>query len=348
MQPMRFRSCLVAVCLFVLGWSQPAQARLCGRKPANDALAQASVVVKGAVVRAETASGINPDSTITFRIDRVLKGRFAFSSVTVTFFECGREHRYALNKDRPVIAFLDAEGKLIEVLPASSHVTSPNSDPAAALRQEFLVAIDDSDPTLAVIALGALAELDGRNAIPTLNRYRNAKGYGVRFRALTWLARYGDADAFEELTRLVSEPSFIRRDPKFWTDADEPVLTAHRDLQDALLKLETDADNGVTMSLRQKQRYVSALIALARLETRLFRSDAISTLRQIKDPAAYPVLLEALDDRDKDVRFDALYALCEAMNRTGADQRCPSTDVIERDEQKYIAPVRAWARRQRR
>ena len=344
---MPFR-CLVAVCFFVLGWAQPAQARLCGRKPADDALSQATVVVKGAVVRAETASGINPDSTITFRIDRVLKGRFTRSSVTVKFFECGREHRYALNKDRPVIAFLDAEAKLIEVLPASNRFTSQDSNQTAALRQEFLVAIDDSDPTLAVMALGALAELDGRNAIPTLNRYRNAKGYGVRFRALTWLARYGDADAFEELTRLVSEPSFIRRDPKFWTDADEPVLTAHHDLQDALRKLSFEARSGVTMPSRERGRFVNALVTLAQLKTRLFRGETISTLRMMNDPSAYPVLLEALDDRDKDVRFDALYALCEAMSRTGTDQRCPSTDVIERDEQKYIAPVRAWARKQPR
>ena len=179
---------------------------------------------------------------------------------------------------------------------------SPYPNPAAALRQEFLIAIDDSDPTLAVIAFGALAELDGRNAIPTLNRYRNVKAYGVRFRALTWLARYGDADAFEQLTRLVSEPSFTRSHPDFWTDADEPILTAHHDLQTALRELSLDARNDVTMPTRERLRFVNALLVLAQLKTRLFRRDAIYTLRQMNDPSAYPVLLEALDDRDKYVR----------------------------------------------
>ena len=209
-----------------------------------------------------------------------------------------------------------------------------------------MLAIDDGDPTLALIALAALAQLDGKNAIPTLKRYRNAKDYGVRFRALTWLAGYGDADAFELITRLVSEPSFTRRDPGFWTDADEPVHTAYRDLQDALFRLTVDADNGVTMQSRQRHRFVKALAAMAQLETRLLRGDAIEALRDINDPAAYPVLIAALDDRDKDVRFDAMSALCAAMN--GTDEPCPASDAFEADEPKYTAPLRKWAKAQLR
>ena len=344
---MRFRSCLVAASLFVLGWAQPAHARLCARHSADYALAQATLVVKGAVEWTETASGINPDTTSIIRIDRVLKGRLTTSSVTVTFFPCGREHHYALTKNRPVIAFLDAKGKLIEVLPASIHLARPDTNPAAALRQELLTAIDDSDRRLALFALGALAELDGRNAIPTLERCgRDAKDYGVRFRALTWLARYGDADAFEQVTRLASEPSFAPRHPDYWTDADEPILTAYRDLQDTLLRLSSDAHNRVPMPPRQRQRVLNALVALAQLDTRLFRRDAIYALRALDDPAAFPVLLEALDDRDKHVRFDAMFASCKAMN--DPDVRCPAVDTFERNEQKYITPVRAWARAQPR
>jgi hypothetical protein len=87
-------------------------------------------------------------------------------------------------------------------------------------------------------------------------------------------------------------------------------------------------------------------MALSQLDTRLFRFAAIYALRAMNDPAAYPVLLDALDDRDKDVRSQAMYALCEAMNRAGQPQLCPSIDVIERNEQKYIEPIRAWARTQ--
>jgi len=338
----------VAVSLFVLGWGQPAQARLCSRKPADYALEQATVVAKGEVVSTDTPGGINPDMTVTIRIDRALKGRLTISSVTVPFFPCGREHLYALAKGRSVIAFLDAEGKLIEVLPASRQLVRPDPDPVTALRQELLVSIDDTDSNLALISLGALAELDGRNAIPTLKRYRIAKDYGVRFRALTWLAGYGDADAFEEVTRLVSEPSFRPGHPDFWTDTDEPVLTAHRDLQAALDKLSSDADDGLKMPSRQRHRFVVALVSLAQLKTRLFRRDAIYALRQMNDPIAYPVLLEALDDPDKEVRSQAMYALCEAMNRAGQPQPCPSIDVFERSEQKYVAAARAWVRRQLR
>jgi hypothetical protein len=302
--------------------------------------------VKGDVVSAEAQGFADADRAVTIRIDRFLKGRLANSSVTALFFPCSRESSYALAKRPPVIAFLDAEGKLIEVLPASSRPVSPDSNPIAALRQEFLVALDDSDQFVGRIALGALAELDGRNALPTLNRYRNAKRYDLRFRALTWLARFGDVDAFEELTRLVSEPSFKQNHPNYWTDADEPVLTAHGDFQDLLLKLSLDARNGETMPSRQRRRLVSALMALSQLDTRLFRFAAIYALRAMNDPAAYPVLLDALDDRDKDVRSQAMYALCEAMNRAGQPQLCPSIDVIERNEQKYIEPIRAWARTQ--
>lgn len=334
------------MCLFVLGWAYPVHARLCGRQPADYALAQASVVVKGVVTRTERRTGVNTDTTIDIHIDGVLKGRLTASNITVTFFECSREHRYALTKGRPVIAFLDAQRSLIEVFPASSHRISPNSNPSAALREEFRVAIDDSDPKLALIALGAQAELDGRNAIPTLTRYRNASNYGVRFRSLTWLTGYGDADAFEQVTRLVSKTSFTGHDSNMWTEADEPVYTAYRDLQDALRRLSLDARNGATMPPQQRRRFVNGLVALARLQTRLFRYDAIYALREMNDRAAYPVFLEALDDRDKHIRFNAVYALCEAMNGTGP--LCPATHVLERDEQKYIAPVRAWVRAQLR
>jgi hypothetical protein len=332
------------VSLFVLGWPQPAHARLCARYSADYALAQAALVVKGVVESIDTPPGIDQDSTITIPIDRALKGRVSTSSVTATFFPCGQEHQYALTKDRPVIAFLDGTGKLIEVLPASSHLARPDASPAAALRQELLTAIDDSDRRLALFALGALAELDGRNAVPTLKRYRNATDYGVRFRALTWLARYGGADAFEQVTRLVSEPSFAPGHPDYWTDADEPVSTAHRDLQHTLSRLSSDAYNGVPP--RQRIRFLDALIALAQIETRLFRNDAIYALRQMNDPAAYPVLLEALDDRDRDVRLNAVYALCQAMD--SGDAPWPTFNEFAGDEQKYIAPIRAWAHAQLR
>jgi hypothetical protein len=345
---MRFlpcRQCLVAVAVFVLCWAESAQARPCGRTTVDSALARAAVVVKGDVVSAEDQGAdiavfVGADRAVTIRIARLLKGRIANSSVTALFFPCSRESAYAFKKGSPVIAFIDAKGEVIEMLPASSRPVSPDSNPTAALRQQFLVALDDSDQFVGRIALGALAELDGRNALPTLNRYRNAKRYDLRFRALTWLARFGDVDAFEELTRLVSEPSFKQNHPNYWTDADEPVLTAHGDFQDLLRKLSLDARNGETMPSRQRRRFVRALMALSQLDTRLFRWDAIYTLREMKDPAAFPVLLDALDDPDKDVRLQATHALCEALY--GTANQCPDPAVFGGDEQYYMESLGEW------
>jgi len=340
MRSLPFGRCLAAAVVFSLCWAESAQARPCGRTTADRALARAAVVVKGDVVSAEAQGFANADIAVTINIDRLVKGRLDNSSVTALFFPCTHENSYALTKRRPVIAFLDAEGKLIEVLPASRRPVPADSNPTAELQNEFLVGIDDSDPKLALFALGELAELDGRDAVPTLNRYRNANGYGLRFRALTWLARFGDVDAFEQVTRLVSEPSFKASDPRFWTDADEPILTAYDDCHDLLRKLSLDARNGVKMPSRQRRRVVSALMAMAQLDTRLFRFDVIDTLRAMNDPAAYPVLLDALDDPDKEVRRQATFALCEARNDT--QEQCPAPEVFPGDWQYYVASLGEW------
>jgi hypothetical protein len=305
-------------------------------------------VVKGEVVSvaaqgsvdSDIAAFVGDDRAVTIRIDRLIKGRLAEPSVTARFFPCSRESSYAFYKQLRMIAFIDAEGEVIEMLPASSRPVSSDSSPTAALRQEFLVALDDSDQFVARIALGALAELDGREALPTLNRYRNADRYDLRFRALTWLARYGDVDAFEELVRLVSEPSFKVSYLKYLTDGDPPTLTAHEDFQDLLRKLSLDARYGETMPSRVRRRVVAALMAVAQLDARMFRFEAIYALRAMKDPAAHPVLLDALDDPDQNIRSQATHALCEALY--GTANQCPDRAAFGGDVPYYREPLGEW------
>jgi hypothetical protein len=294
-------------------------------------------VVKGDVAWVEPQGGeivvfIGQDRAVTIRIDRVLKGRLANSSVTALFFPCSRESSYAFEKHLPVIVFIDEKGEVIEMLPASSRPVTPDSDPTAALRQEFLVALDDSDPIVVRVALGALAELDGRNGLPTLNRYRIANRYDLRFRALSWLARFGDVDAFEEVTRLVSEPSF--------KPLEEPFLTAHDDFFDTLRRLSLDARNGPTMPPPQRRRVVDALMVVAQLDARWFRWAALDALRSMNDHAAFPVLLDALDDPDKNIRLQATYALCEALY--GTANQCPNPAVFGSDVPYYREPLGEW------
>jgi len=81
-------------------------------------------------------------------------------------------------------------------------------------------------------------------------------------------------------------------------------------------------------------------MAVAQLNTRLFRWDAIDVLRAMKDPAAYPVLLDALDDPDQNIRSQATHALCEA--RDDPQEQCPAREVFPGDEQYFIASLGEW------
>jgi len=159
--------------------------------------------------------------------------------ISVSYFLCGTEYSYALQEGRSIIAFIDASsGQLVggtAVLAASRRSAREVQEPKAALRAELLLAVRDANPKTARSAVGAVAELDGQASVETLKQYADAKDFGTRFRALTWLTRFGDADAFDEVARIVSAAPFKDECPNtVRNDKDESFVMACDDLFRAL------------------------------------------------------------------------------------------------------------------
>jgi HEAT repeat protein len=323
-----------------------AAARPCGGVSADQALAEATLVVKGWLVSTWSGSVPGSDSSSVIRVDRVLKGVGAGQEVTVTYFLCGLEYRAAMRNDRPLIVFVNATGGLVNgtaVLPASRRTVQHVSLEAKAdLRAELLLAATDDDPNTIRGAIGALAELDGTSSTTVLKHAARSDDFGVRVRALSWLTRFGDADAFEELANVLGAspfepyaiPTMIR------DDTDRSLAIALEDVMRSLSSFAERDFTASTMPLVDGSRFVETMTIIARSKNIFIRRLAFQALRGFKSRASFPLLVDALADRDDSIRYGAMFTLCMAMN--APDLPCPDFPLFQSDEQRYIRRVRAW------
>ncbi|HET7617822.1 MAG TPA: HEAT repeat domain-containing protein [Vicinamibacterales bacterium] len=334
---------VLAACLL---FPTTALARPCGELSADRAFQQAALVVKGwfEYTRIE---GVPPplgsDLTSIIRVDRVLKGATSRTRIAVTHFLCF-ENRIAMRTDRPLIAFVTASGSLVDgsaVLPASQlNAAEVTDDPKATVRAEFLLGATDSDPIVARAALGALAQLDGEASSAILRQAVDNPDLGVRVRALTWLTRFGDVDAFRRLTQTLSEwpftpfsiPRLIQDDEGF------SLAIAEDDVRHALYTLAVDPAVS-TGSLFRTRAFLELVTTVAQLDELSLRRMAFQVMRHAEHSMFFPILVNALTDPDKEIRRTAIYTLCNAMH--AADLPC-GPSYVETGEQRYVYRIRAW------
>ena len=186
----------------LLSLAATVEARPCSPVTAGRAFEEASLIVKGSLVSTTPSKLPDGDSTSLIRIDRIVKGWTIRSTVSVEHFLCGIEYEQAFKPGRPILVFIDASGHLVHgtaILPASSQSRWPAFFAKSALRDELLLASEDPDPITARAGVGALAELDGLASRATLVDASKRDDFGVRVRALSWLTRFSDANAFAEL-----------------------------------------------------------------------------------------------------------------------------------------------------
>src|SRR5207248_921472 len=120
---------------------------------------------------------------------------------------------------------------------------------------------------------------------------------------------------------------------------------AEEDLRGALSSFSESALERSTLPPNAGTSFVKTMIRLAAMKNLAIHRGAISALRGFKHRAAFPALAAALDDPDRYVRYDAMFALCSPMNVQGVG--CPPIPEFEKNEQSYITRVRTWWRRQR-
>lgn len=87
-------------------------------------------------------------------------------------------------------------------------------------------------------------------------------------------------------------------------------------------------------------RAIPALNRLLRSGDVRTRLGAASALRQIGGPGAIDALVSALEDTDREVRYEAVVGLGEI---TGQYDWTPSIEVFEKNEQHYLSYWKEWA-----
>jgi hypothetical protein len=331
---------------FLLVFAVSVEARLCGRVSADQAFTKSALIVKGSLISTTGAGAHGSDSISVIRIDRVLKGTTTKREISVTHFLCGIEYSIAMRKGRPLLAFVDASDHLVSgtaVLPASSRGAGGGStDTKTSLRSELLLAATDEDASTARAGVGALAELDGPGSTATLIQAAKSADFGTRVRALTWLTRFGDANAFDQPASILSAPPFTPRTipTAIRDDKSASLAMAHEDVLRALWSFAERSGYESTNPSTEPARFVQTLMRVARSHDLVIREAAIHALRGFKDPVSFSVLFDALDDPNRYIRYNAMVTLCMAMK--APDLPCPSVPVFERDERRYIGRVRAW------
>jgi hypothetical protein len=324
-----------------------ARARLCGGASIGEALLQADLIVKASVVATIPSFASGGDSRSILKVERVIKGSALLPIVSPHHFICGSDQQYSLQWKGPVLAFIDSRGKLVgesAIWPVVAGAASESKELRAVIREEFISALSSSDRHVARAAVQVLADLEGEAIAPAL-RETKSTDFGTRFRVLSWLTRFGDPDAFDELAGIALAEPFNKDRPMSWTynEKEEPMMTAYSDLGNTLSAFGSRSFDGSTAPTGAPRRFVSTMSKLAESKNKSIRRGAIHALRGFNDRQSFPIFMAALDDPDAYVRYDAMFTLCMAMKDPGMG--CPATSLFKRDEQKYISRVRAWGQK---
>lgn len=336
-------ACIWAV---TVSCAKPALARPCSDVSIDQALNQATLVVKGWVESTRPSNLFEGNSTSVIRVDRVLKGATSRAQISVSHFLCGLEYEAAMRPASPVIGFVTASGALVAgtaVLPASRQSAAPLSgDAKSDLRAELVLGSTDRDPAVARASLGALAEIDGPDAAAALKRASGNPDFGIRVRALTWLMRFDDLEAFRRIAEMLFASPFTPKaiPTTIRNDNDAALAIAYNDVRSALSRFSERAFGVSTAPPVHTADFVETMVSVTRSSDPYIRRAAFEALRGFKHRASFPTLIGALGDQDAYVRYHAMFTLCMTMK--APDLPCPSVDSFRFNEQKYVGRIRAW------
>lgn len=117
--------------------------------------------------------------------------------------------------------------------------------------------------------------------------------------------------------------------------------------EEALLHPPTNVEKRLLTSLAlavegiKDPRAIPNLTRLLSAQDVTTRRSAASALRHTGSPNAIEALIQALDDSDRDVRYNAVIGLAEI---TGEYEWGPSTDLFQSNEQRYLAHWKEWVK----
>lgn len=145
------------------------------------------------------------------------------------------------------------------------------------------------------------------------------------------------ARSLDEQLRLMAAGVLLsRNDTSMLNTVENVLLNQPAGINDSVLSGLAGGLKGI----RDPQAIPSLSRLLKARDARVWQS-ASAALRNMKAAAAIEPLVEALEDSDREVRYNAVIGLAEI---TGQYEWGPSVELFQREEQKFLTHWIEWAR----
>jgi HEAT repeats len=321
--------------VWVIGWVSLAQATPVPSFDLRKLVAGSDVIAMGRIQDLQPAGAVLMETTnrpINARlmlgymaVDQVLKGPSAIATVRFTFLEPEAPNGFeGVGKNTYRIVFLKGTGDNYEFAsPYSPSIIAVPGEPIQGAQAEDRVIAGVarvlrspmSTNGMKTEAIHTLWGVDAAAAISGLKPGLRDVDVTVRLSAAAALTAVNDLDGFAVAQSALLKPSSDLR----------PTV---------LLNLRA----GIAQGMRQPAA-VDGLTLLLTSDDAETRRAACEALAQIESIGATRALAGALDDRDFEVRLNAVWGLAK---RRGQPRLIPSWEGFRADESRYVNPLKAW------
>ena len=298
---------------------------------------ESAVIVKGRVLKVEETGTVKQQSsngaltfqkTIAFvRIDKVLKGTVQGQVIMVEFLRNPDVLAIDLQHNEYDLLFLTAgqDGRYMFIDPqvGKMPITSqnvPSTDAAQTtagkLEAELFASLSDPDRDVARTALVQVANLGHVQSTSAIRDIATSGSPDFQGLAYIALLRLGDYSLFDQAVGYAEQPA--------------QNLDVER-LQFGIAQAIGDIKD---------RSVVPALNSVLSSPTVSLRRAAAKALRGMSDPSSARYLMRSLDDKDADVRYDAVMALATLAGVT--PENAPARDVFDQNPAKYVGYWKSW------
>ncbi len=314
----------VWLCAASILFSGAVRARPVPVRNVRDLIERADLICKGRV-----AGPAAPDSVV-IHVDGVFKGEIAAGTVQIRIAGEPEAPSLRLQQGDYRLLFLRSDSNdysLVDRFHGAMLVTSrvvsrlDGVDTTRSIERELIASLDDPDREIAMTAIEQLVNIGGATAVDALQTLARSADREMQAKAYAALIRLGDYSVLGEAAALVEQP-----------ETNEIATRVQAGIAAAIANI---GDRGA----------VPALIRMFESPSVSLRQSATRALRNLRDPASMRTLIQALDDADADVRYNALMAIASVEE---APAKAPARARFNGDEAFYIGHWKQWWTREGR
>ncbi len=298
---------------------------------------QSSVIVKGRVLQVSelgTTQRQTENGALTFhrvsasfQVDSVLKGNVGAKIITVEFLQNPNVLALTLENNEYALLFLTSSsngsyqfadpqvGKMAitnQIVPSAESAKTTEGK----LEAELIASLSDPDHDVAWTALKQIGNLGSVRSTQALREIATTGTPEFQGLAYAALLRLGDYSLLNRAIRFAEEPGQDLETQRLQSGVEEAI----GDITD-----------------KSALPVLNSLLASPNVN---LRRAATKSLRGMTDPSSAGFLVGALDDRDGDVRYNAMMALAALAG--ASPDNAPARDIFDQNPAKYLNNWKSW------